>query len=778
MSALRAIFLATLLVCCAALSLAQETPRSGDDPLYPFWEEVAENAELAIDNAENSTTDDLEVLRSRLASFRNEFGKERNANADRIGNLRSQITALGEIPESGIEPPEITAKRADLEAELDTFLGPVRVADAAFERADGLIGEIDSIIRERNANRLLSLGPSPLDPRNWPAGVTDMGRIVQDLRTSVASFSDERRTERLQDQLPLVIFLTLVALTFIVKGRKWAMNAIEYMRAFGGRGSGVWSFLVSLLRIILPLIGVYILAYAIRQTGILSDKVEDILTLLPIWAGVIVVFRWLAERLFSRNEHEALLPLPKEKRTAARFYMFLLSLLFVTRGFLSVVFELENTLPETIAIVAFPVVVLMGIVLFLIGVLLRTYKIAGAGDAPDDQQNTGLPRVIRFAGNFMIGVSVAAPVMAGIGYAEAGNALLYPTVLSLVLFGLVLVLQRFFADVYGLVTHQGVEARDGLAAILMGFLLVLAALPLAALIWGARMADLTELWTQFLEGFEIGGTRISPANFMVFAIVFVVGYTITRLLQSTLRQNVLPKTSIDIGGQNALVSGLGYVGIFLAAIVAVTVAGLDLSGFALVAGALSVGIGFGLQTIVSNFVSGIILLVERPISEGDWIEVGGQMGYVKDISVRSTRIETFDRTDVIVPNSDLISGTVTNYTRGNTIGRLIVQVGVAYGTDTKKVDGILREIAEAQPMVMHNPPPTIVFAGFGADSLDFEIRAILRDVNWMLSVKNDINHEIAARFADEGIEIPFAQRDVWLRNPETLQPGRPGQDET
>jgi small-conductance mechanosensitive channel len=205
----------------------------------------------------------------------------------------------------------------------------------------------------------------------------------------------------------------------------------------------------------------------------------------------------------------------------------------------------------------------------------------------------------------------------------------------------------------------------------------------------------------------------------------------------------------------------------IAALAALSVAGFNFGNIAIIAGALSVGIGFGLQNIVNNFVSGLILLFERPIRRGDWVQVGTTEGYVQDIRIRSTRIQTFDRSDVIVPNSELISNQVTNYMLGDVRGRAIVRVGVAYGSDVEKVRDILTRVAEEHELVVldgTSPEPTVLFRGFGDSSLDFELRVHLYEIDRRLSTISDLNFAIDKAFREEGVEIPFPQRDVHVKS--------------
>ncbi|KAA8609085.1 mechanosensitive ion channel protein MscS [Salipiger aestuarii] len=740
---------------------------------YDSWTGLASRAEQVLDRAQASS-EALETLRADIAGWRDTFLQAESTNAARIQTLQSQISALGPPPAEGeSEAQDIATRRSELTAELERIEAPVRRAQESYTQADGLIREIDQIVRERQTEALLELGPSPINPSLWPGAFRELsaalGSIMAETRFNIASEVKQRRA---RSNLPIIAMLLTLAALLVVRGPVWVRRLVDLLRRRTRRGTGIWGFLASLAGIVLPGLGLMALTAALQATGFAGLSGQRILRLVPIWGLTLLVARWLADQSFNRSEDIATLPLRQAQRREARYYATLLSILLVLRSANETLDDIFSLAPTTQVVLDFPILLLCALMLSRLGHILTTLTPARVTEGTLLEGSHFRLSLARILGRGAIAMAVIGPVMSSIGYYGVGEAMVYPAVRTLAILAMVLVLQRFINDLYEFSTGKSAQGADSLLPVLAGLVLLIAALPFLALVWGARVADMTELWARFKEGFVFGETRISPADFLTFVVVFAIGYALTRLVQGGLRSSILPKTRIEPGGQTAIVSGLGYVGIFLAGLVAITSAGLDLSSLAIVAGALSVGIGFGLQNIVSNFVSGIILLIERPISEGDWIETGGTQGIVKSISVRSTRIETFDRTDLIVPNSDFVSGRVTNYTRGNVIGRVVVNVGVAYGTDTRKVEDVLRSIVRRHDMVLLNPEPMITFEEFGADSLNFVIRAVIRDVGQKIVVTSDFHHEIARRFAEENIEIPFAQRDVWLRNPEALYPDR------
>lgn len=297
--------------------------------------------------------------------------------------------------------------------------------------------------------------------------------------------------------------------------------------------------------------------------------------------------------------------------------------------------------------------------------------------------------------------------------------------------------------------------------------------PLILLQWGFQLADIRAWAIRLGSGFSVGNVHISITGILVGVLVFAVGLLASRWFQRWLDNTVMSRGRIDPGVRNSIRTAAGYAGIALAGLIAVAAAGINLSSLAFVAGALSLGIGFGLQNIVSNFVSGLILLAERPIKVGDWVITSSTEGFVRKISVRATEIETFHRQTVIVPNSEFINAPVSNWTHRNRLGRVDVDVGVSYNSDPQQVQSLLMQAAEQHELVLGNPEPFVAFVGFGESSIDFQLRVYIADILDKAVVGTDLHFSVFELLREAGVEIPFPQRDVHLKGGEPDEAARP-----
>lgn len=299
----------------------------------------------------------------------------------------------------------------------------------------------------------------------------------------------------------------------------------------------------------------------------------------------------------------------------------------------------------------------------------------------------------------------------------------------------------------------GLDQLSLLISILINVAVVVVGLPLVLFQWGFQPADIASWMYKIATGIQIGSFTLSLTGILWGLLVFAAGFVLTRWFQGWLDGSVMARGRVDTGVRNSIRTVVGYAGLAIAGLVGLSAAGIDFSNLALIAGGLSLGIGFGLQNVVSNFVSGLILLAERPFKAGDWVVAGAVSGTVKKISVRATEIETFQRQSVILPNSELINGAVGNWTHRNKLGRIEIPVAVAYGTDARKVHALLMELASGHPLVLKNPEPFVAFTAFAQTSMNFEIRVFLGDIGNGGIVQNDLRFAILDAFDRENISI-------------------------
>jgi potassium efflux system protein len=740
-------------------------------------------AEKSLDRIRDSDAD-LARLRNELDQLLAESAKTAELVRPLLTAARRQIESLGPLPAKDAPPetPAIAAERERLGTVVSSLDGALKTLDLTDVRTRDLIGRITELRQSLFTRNLFERTQSPLLPYHWLLASDDLqstvefGRYIASDWLKVAS-----------DMMPSVLGVlagAVIAFTGLWFGTRY-VDRVTYSpppegRNFIQRAQRIaW---IAPLRMLPALAAIAILYVGLGRLGLMRLPGGNIAA---AWLSAIlltiVVGTLIRVVLSPRDPGLRLVNLTDE--AASRISWCLIGLVAVYAVDLALndigrvlVVALSLTVVRTfLASLAYA-----GL---LTALLLTPFTPRPVPTATSDA--VMLPPTTRLTPWWLklplwvLTILILATTL--LGYLALGRFIAQQLVLTgtvIVAAGLIYLTIRSITRTidqpdnpvgYTLSRRLNIAPTSlgevaWLAEALLTIVLIAVAAPLVLVQWGFSAAEIRDWFARAFFGFEIGQLRISPARILFGILLFIALAFATRVFQRWLRERVLQPRRIEAGIANSIETTLGYSGIALAAILAVSYAGLDITNIAIVAGALSVGIGFGLQSIVNNFVSGLILLVERPVKVGDTIVVGDREGSVRRISVRSTEIETFDRARLIVPNSELITGRVLNKTHRSLMGRGTVRVGANYDADPEKVLAILIACAKAHPQVLTEPPPGAIFENFGASSLDFFLWFFVADVSRAGNVQSDLRIAIMKAFKQAGIEIPYNQHDIHLRD--------------
>ena len=723
---------------------------------------------------------------SDLNQYRDELLRVRSQAADVAGRLqprldagKAQMKLLGPAPAAGQpqEPEQAAITRAELNYHFGLLSAGQAAANSANLRIDNLLNTVQEVRRKNFASALLQPIPGVYSYQTWAKVPQDVPAAVGKAHDLVANWWNALLDPENLEHLVIGALLGVLALSLLsarlVRRLRRRQDTAE--PPFWQRASVAAVVLV--LRA-LPVVGPVVFLYAmVSSIEALPERVDWLFYLTAQSIVIVFTVGALASVVFAPGAARWRL-VPISDAAAARLcgLVILLALVYSLTTLLYVITRLvQAPFALTIAVALPSSLLLAGLVV----ALLRT-PIERGSDTPPPK----LLKPIRIAVWAIVGAIV---VCALTGYLALARFLAQQLVVTgsilTVVYLLLLWVDGFTqglsddGTVVGawLPKTAGLEParREHLALpinLSLKFAVLILAVPLIMLQWGYAWPDIREWYWQLFFGLHIGNTEVTFGALLASIIVFGVGYAAARLFQGWLDAQVLQPAGISGGVRNSIRTGVGYVGILIAALVAVSYAGFNLSSIAIVAGALSVGIGFGLQNLVNNFVSGLILLVERPIRVGDLVVVGGEEGYVRKISVRSTEIETFDRANVLVPNSYFTAEKVKNWTFRNSVRRVALPIGVAYGSDPHQVRAALLKVAKENPDVLTTPEPFVMLDDFAATSLNFTLYAYVGDITKAGGVRTELAMAILGAFKEAGIVIPFGQPDAtqlkldWLRD--------------
>ena len=726
----------------------------------------------------NERLAELNAMRARMADDRDRADALASRGTIPSRVIDAQIDALGPPPDEGeSEPASITARREQLRERLGEIEAPLLRVREARARAAVMVDEIDDRIRRLQNRQKFERGFSPLNPALWAQTFRDIGAGWSAMATQFSA--TKARYGGTEIALAAGLALGLLALTPLLavglrrRMFRWLDRRLDASKTMGRRM--VLTLSRDSMSGFVLLVAVVIGAAALAVLGALVVPVSRLV--LPFLALVIGGFivatgEWLGRSaLRSPFPELRLLTLPPERTDGGIALIRRMSELLAAEIVIDAL-EQDALISTSISRLLSAAVVIIGAwLVWKLALLFRdarrhAHEERSAAMTEEERERgridfaTPIARLIRV-------VAIAAVVITVIGYVLLAREIFTSTLLTLGLLGTAIYTHRTIAMMVRAAAAGPFRQYRRIlhfVPLAVGLGLVILLLPLVAIIWGYSANEIGDGILALRNGVDFGEVRISFGDVMTFIAVFLIGFFVTRWLQRFLDLAILPEFGMERGVQSALVTGIGYIGVVLAAVIAIASTGLNLSSLAFVAGALSVGLGFGLQAVIENFTSGILLLIERPIREGDWIEVGEHQGIVKKIAVRSTHIETFDRHQIIIPNSKLITEAVKNRSFTGGPARVIVPVGVAYGTDLDEAKAALLDVAANHAEVLVDPEPVVAMDGFGDSAIDLKLLAYVADVNRGAGVTSDLLLAIARSFAAKGIEIPFPQRDLNIRN--------------